>query len=387
MAMADKQGFYVELESIRGLMAWWVVLGHLYSTFRQAIEPLPFIVEKFLLATAIPVDIFICLSGFFIAKALDKNNSTYGPYIIRRAFRIIPTYLVAMSLAIVFFNVRMNARVDIPWNTPIQITAVENYWHSIESSFAAYLLPCFMLLQGLIPDQVLPNSGSAFLAPAWSLTLEWQFYLIAPLLSSILLFRWGKEVIVTLSLILLLVITNSGLTFSYGSFILVKLPVFVVGMLTHSLFLTNRSSQKNGLMIALIALFVGLITKSFAGFISVTLWSVFAIAFNLSSKYNKTLVVSLLNACKSPLNNRVLIRLGVLSYSTYMIHILVIDLILVMAERLGYLHSDFVGLFVVLSIIITYSTSIVMHRFIEVPFINYGKKVASAVYSRELKCQ
>ena len=384
--MADKQEFYVELESIRGLMAWWVVCGHLYSTFHQAIAPLPLIIEKFLLATAIPVDIFICLSGFFISKALDKNNSTYGPYIIRRAFRIIPTYFFAMSLAIVFFDVRMSTRVDIPWSTAVQVAAVEDYWHGIASSLTTYLLPCLVLLQGMIPDQLLPNSGSAFLAPAWSLTLEWQFYLIAPLLSSVFLFRWGKQLVVTVSLVSLLLLTSSGLTFSYGAFILVKLPVFILGMFTHNLFSNKRSKQKTVMMMLLVALSVGLITMSFSSFISIALWCFFAISFSLRSKYKESLVLSLLNCCKLMLSNRVFIRLGVLSYSTYMIHILVIDFILVAAKRVGFLHSDFVGLLIVLSVIVTYFVSVMMNRFIEVPFINYGKKIVSTVYSREIKC-
>ncbi|UVM48520.1 acyltransferase [Pseudomonas sp. B21-015] len=385
--MANKQGFYVELESIRGLMAWWVVFGHLYSCFRQAIGNVPPIINEVLLATAIPVDIFICLSGFFIAKALNGKSSDYKPYIVRRAFRIIPIYLLAMFLAALLFNERMSVRMEMPWNTPGQLAAVENYWSTISDNVAAYLMPCLMLLQGLIPDQVLPHAGDAFLAPAWSLTLEWQFYLIAPLLVWGFLLKRGKELLVASSLIALLLLTHSGLTFSYGSFILIKLPVFIIGMLTHDLIRRGEDELKNGLLIIVIVLGIGLISRSFANFASITLWSVLAIAFKLNGRFRQPLITRMLELSKAPLRNKMLVKLGVLSYSTYLIHILIIDAVMIVARAFGYLSSDLVALFIALSIVFTYAASSVIHRYIETPFIDIGKRIATSVYSRELKCQ
>ncbi|WPN56135.1 acyltransferase [Pseudomonas sp. P9_31] len=387
MAMANKQGFYVELESIRGLMAWWVVFGHLYSCFRQAIGNVPPIINEVLLATAIPVDIFICLSGFFIAKALNGKSSDYKPYIVRRAFRIIPIYLLAMFLAALLFNERMSVRMEMPWNTPGQLAAVENYWSTISDNVAAYLMPCLMLLQGLIPDQVLPHAGDAFLAPAWSLTLEWQFYLIAPLLVGGFLLKRGKELLVASSLLALLLLTHSGLTFSYGSFILIKLPVFIIGMLTHDLIRRGEDELKNGLLIIVIVLGIGLITRSFANFASITLWSVLAIVFKLNGRFRQPLITRMLELSKAPLRNKMLVKLGVLSYSTYLIHILIIDAVMIVARAFGYLSSDLVALFIALSIVFTYAASSVIHRYIETPFIDIGKRIATSVYSRELKCQ
>ena len=47
---------------------------------------------------------------------------------------------------------------------------------------AAYHIPLHLtLLHGVVPEKLLPSSATAFLGPAWSLSLEWQFYLIAPL--------------------------------------------------------------------------------------------------------------------------------------------------------------------------------------------------------------
>jgi peptidoglycan/LPS O-acetylase OafA/YrhL len=37
------------------------------------------------------------------------------------------------------------------------------------------------MLHGAVPDVLVRNAPSAFLIPAWSVSLEWQFYLVAPL--------------------------------------------------------------------------------------------------------------------------------------------------------------------------------------------------------------
>ena len=38
------------------------------------------------------------------------------------------------------------------------------------------------MLHGIVPETILPRSSIALLGPAWSISLEWQFYLVAPLL-------------------------------------------------------------------------------------------------------------------------------------------------------------------------------------------------------------
>lgn len=76
-----------------------------------------------------------------------------------------------------------------------------------------------------------------------------------------------------------------------------------------------------------------------------------------------------------------------MSYPTYLIHILVIDLVMIAAKKMGYLSGDLVALFIVMSILLTYFVSSLIHKWIELPFIEVGKKIAASVYSRELKCE
>src|SRR3954471_23741358 len=85
-----------ELEGLRGLLAWWVVAGHLLvvAGIPGAALPLPF---RILLRGDIPVDVFIILSGFVIFMLLDKGRDTFPSFITRRFFRLFPTYLCCLS--------------------------------------------------------------------------------------------------------------------------------------------------------------------------------------------------------------------------------------------------------------------------------------------------
>ena len=117
------------------------------------------------------------------------------------------------------------------------------------------------------------------------------------------------------------------------------------------------------------------------------LWAVLAIVFKLNSKLDQPVLARILELSKAPLRSKVLMRLGGVSYPTYLIHILVIDLVMIAAKKLGYLSSDRVALFIVLSILLTYFISSLIHKWVELPFIKVGKKIAASVYSRELKCE
>src|SRR5262249_23289043 len=52
------------------------------------------------------------------------------------------------------------------------------------------------MLQGAVPEALVPNGEYAFIGQAWSISLEWQFYLIAPLIFY-LCERGDRKLIVT----------------------------------------------------------------------------------------------------------------------------------------------------------------------------------------------
>ncbi len=76
-------------------MAWWVVLGHaLILSGLSAFIPQR--IGRIVMAGDIAVDVFIIVSGFVITNLMLAKKETYLPYIVRRAFRIYPIYVLCL---------------------------------------------------------------------------------------------------------------------------------------------------------------------------------------------------------------------------------------------------------------------------------------------------
>ena len=212
-----------EFEGLRGLMALWVVIGHWATSVPLSFAPLP---PK--LYNAYAVDVFIMLSGFAIFTMMEQKRESYLPYITRRAMRIFPVYLFFLAVSFVLQPLAQQAfatgfpaymqdrRVEIAANSL-------TYWWQ-------HLLAHITLLHGLIPNRILPDTDFAFLGQAWSLSIEWQFYLLAPFL--LLLVRERNRIVSTVA-VALLVLLSIIISRRLGvGFIGQKLHLFGIGIAT-----------------------------------------------------------------------------------------------------------------------------------------------------------
>ncbi|HVV33381.1 MAG TPA: acyltransferase [Vitreimonas sp.] len=171
------------IEGVRGWLAWMVVLSHVGQIL--ALDEhgghavwLPRLGEAGVMT-------FIVISGFVITNLVMEKREPYPVYLLRRAFRIFPAYWIAYAIALAIFPLAV-ASVPLlplagdpqnPWMSLI------TQWQTALATHTALMVSSHLaLLQGLIPDSFIPWAGSNVLGPAWSLTLEWQFYLIAPLM-------------------------------------------------------------------------------------------------------------------------------------------------------------------------------------------------------------
>lgn len=156
------------MDGLRGLLAVYVLLSHALP-----FTDLPaWLCRPFHHGEA-AVDLFFCLSGLVIMNSLDRAGGRFLPFIVARARRLLPVYLIALaaSTALLFGN----PAAAMPWlGRPEEI-----FWSSgLPQPFIWHLLAHLLLLQGLVPAGILPFAWVTLLTPAWSLSTEWQFYML-----------------------------------------------------------------------------------------------------------------------------------------------------------------------------------------------------------------
>ena len=145
------------LDGLRGVLAMIVVAAHYFGEVPHGFAP----------ATLawIAVRVFFVLSGFLMARIILENLASPGffkTFYIRRACRTLPVYLVL--LAIVFGALHIWR--DAAW---MQADRILPLW-----SFLTFTQGFGMVVRN--------DFGSDWLTPSWTLTVEEQFYLIAPLI-------------------------------------------------------------------------------------------------------------------------------------------------------------------------------------------------------------
>jgi len=116
------------------------------------------------------VDGFIILSGFVIAQLLLTKNEPYGLYIFRRFMRLFPAFIVCLAIALL---VRPFTFGTAPSELLREASEYRYFWWHLGAHAS--------LIHGLVPIAWLPQSQLAFLPPGWSISLEFQLYLLAPL--------------------------------------------------------------------------------------------------------------------------------------------------------------------------------------------------------------
>lgn len=178
-----RQSSYVpEFESLRGLMALWVLLGHVATRIGIHFSSELGVLWKVIVSINIPVDIFIALSGFAIFTLLSKDKSHYSGYLLGRFFRIYPVYITCLIIGVLLYDWRIAQLMVDPLVSQSGLQSKVLVFESVHEHYWQHLLAHLFVVHGMIPDQIIYAIGHSFIAPAWSLSLEWQFYLIAPLL-------------------------------------------------------------------------------------------------------------------------------------------------------------------------------------------------------------
>ena len=125
------------------------------------------------------VYVFFCLSGFWVYSMYtgrySKTRMPYLTYLVSRLWRLLPTFWLVTLLTFLLIY---------PDGT------LAGYWQ--RDGAAHFLLSNFLIFgYYFLPDQAI--------VPAWSLDIEMQFYLIAPLIAILLVRRKLSALLVLLA--------------------------------------------------------------------------------------------------------------------------------------------------------------------------------------------
>lgn len=296
-------------------MAWWVVFGHASHLVRGS-DFLPQPLVQILERGDIAVNVFVIVSGFVITHLILSKEENYAPYIIRRFFRIFPVYIACLAVAILLTKF-YQAAYSNPWVVASDMRAeriAAEHQH-----FWTHLGLHASLLHGMLPDTIIPFSSSTFLAPAWSLSLEWQFYLIAPALIAVLARNSIAMIFTVLALLTTFVICKSGVIghWAYPSFLPLSVHYFLIGILSRVALGAIKSGTLKVEYLVVPAVLIAAISGPLEGVIWVTFLGFALIELGLIN-FSNPILLRIMNLFI--LNPRVA-TLGAWSYSSYLIHI------------------------------------------------------------------
>ena len=236
-----------EIEGLRGYLAWWVVAGHIVEFSGKPELPGAL---GLLNQGPLAVDVFIVISGFVICYLLDSQREQYGIFILRRALRLLPLFLVACIAGALLLS----------WehDNLLQLQPVLPGWlfqrflsinQAASDQLGIHLLSHALMLHGALPHSLVPWGSFALLSPGWSISLEWQFYLVAPFV------WWGIRrgpttgVLIGLAAVAGLAFRDSLAGFNEGAFLPMRFDFFALGILSYVLYRycdRSRASRDRG---------------------------------------------------------------------------------------------------------------------------------------------
>ena len=365
------------LEGLRAYLALWVLAGHALweSGYRpRTLSALP----KLILSGEYAVDLFIISSGFVIFFSLDKQRETYQQFIVRRFFRLFPVFIVLFAFAIPLsqlsmWNVTLASTYLAPEDVDRLIGTLGSWWENIQWHLPLHLV----MLHGLVPEVLLANAPAAFLIPAWSVSLEWQFYLVAPLAYALAVSSrpFNRLGLCAVCLALFMAARYLLPSVTHGAALPFQVEFFFLGAASYFVYrqLSGRVLPDILFPVACsLAVFLFVLSDNSWPLIPIVLWVVFlGLILEHPASFSSRLV--------SPLLTNPFVRyLGRISYSMYLSHALVIimmqhALLMWVPQLIQMVHA---GVLLACTTVATIAVSAGLYRFLETPGIQAGRALA-----------
>lgn len=358
------------IEALRGYAILGVVLTH--ST--QKLTDLPQWLHNIGIQGARGVQLFFIVSAFTLFYSLSRKYESRSieikDFFIRRFFRIAPAFYFSFVFYLCFAI----------WLNQLDLTGrTSNY--TIERilstlTFTGILSPKWLF--SLVPG-------------GWSISVEMLFYLFVPLF-----FIWVRKLNTAFFLVIATLIISGFSTF----FVLYydvwragnlrenylfywfpnQLPIFCLGIVLFYLLkdkisqdTLNKNQLKSNVLILFSVLLIGMLAISGgvggpyfpSHFLFAIGFVIFAYGLGIREKH--------------VLVNKVIIFIGQISFSMYLLHFFVLDTIFILfGDQLqSYLPSSLVLVVLFMStLVIATVFSYLLYRFIELPGVKLGRKIS-----------
>ena len=301
------------------------------------------------------VDIFFVISGYLITTIIideiDKDSFSLLNFYERRARRILPALFFVMLCTLPFAWL---------WMTPYDL---KNFSQSLVAVSIFVSNIHFWLTSEYFdsPSELKP------LLHSWSIAVEEQYYILFPIFL-LMIWRFGKKwIILSLTLIAIASLIYAHLQFAHNpSFTFYSLPTRAFEILIGSLISFYANHKKNIISTNQ--------TFSLAGLILV-LYAIFTFDKNTPSPSLYSLIPTIgtglilaysnnQNLVGKFLSNRLLVGIGLISYSTYLWHYILFAFAkLTIIDSPSFLS---LGIIVIISLIFGYFS----WKYIEIPFRN-----------------
>jgi peptidoglycan/LPS O-acetylase OafA/YrhL len=361
------------LNLFRGFAALWVALAHCFIWGKGNVDP------YFLLEPKKAVDLFMVLSGFLMIYTIDRGREagedpgswrTWRTFYIRRYFRIAPVYYLALA-AVILLWIPLSAGMDLLLSqNPEKWAADKVYGPQYQDFGPASMLLHISFLFGLSPDLSYSTS-----LPDWSLSLEMQFYALFPVfyIAARRYPLWLSAALLGLGAILLTKAYSVGVglgwwpAFDEPSLLIMKLPMFLVGMLIYE---AGRKRSLLCLGVAGALLLLACRGYGLSATFLVLLVAGLAALWLLGTPARLTKVTG----------SRLVRFLSDSSYAVYLIHGLVLAMIgsriLAGLNERGFSPDAAVAALIVTVLPLSYAIAWAAYRWVELPGIALGKTVA-----------
>ncbi len=360
------------LDGLRALAILLVLFTHIF----QQIPNLSFVWGKVewlspLYNGWIGVDLFFVLSGFLVGgqvcRAFEDNSFSFYHFYARRSLRIFPAYFTILALVCFFWFI---------------FPSVHPYFNFKENLSLDTILKNYLFVTNYFPTQQM-GVGS------WSLSNEEQFYLLLPIFFMLLNSYHKKTKIRVLMMVVLFALVIRMITYrlydigpGYPLFQLMdhiytpfhtRMDALAAGVCAYMVYVSDfKETLKH---VSSFLIFIGLIFTGFV-FLTGTLgggWFNTTLQFTLLAIGFASIILGTINDKKSYLSRlfsaRIWIPIARLSYSLYLVHLLVINF----TEHV-FRDSNYLFLMPTAMLFGSFAIALPLYIFIETPFHQFAKK-------------